>query len=740
MTLPPAVRHDPLRRLAELEISLKLERSARKAAETRLWSKSQELSKAGLSAVESRRRLELALWATGEAIWEWEERTNSVSIQSFHQQPEDMTDLLPKQLQISQYIDFVHADDRDAVRLAWSMVVNGARPDLDIEHRISLDRDVRWLRVRGRRTETAATGNAARMIGTLKDITQQRQTDQSLRLMAHAFTSSPDAMVVTNSHWHVIEANGSFYGLIGLLPQAGTRLMLTDFMDVETLFDGQDRHARLWQREATLIDMKGAPIPIDVTISALHANDDASTCHVLSMRDISERKRAAARLEWFAHYDPLTELMNRTALKEQLDRQLASAPDEPFALMFIDLDGFKEVNDSLGHNSGDTLLKEIAYRLQSALAHRAIVSRWGGDEFVVMLHPPSGSAEALEVTQRLVARLCEPMAIGAHAVTITPSIGVALAPRDGRDASTLLRRADSAMYAAKDAGRNRVEFYRSDLDADLLQRMQLMSLLRLAADREDFHFVAQPKTLADGTVTGCEMLIRWHSDVLGQVQPSTFIPLAEEIGVIAQIGRLALDRAADFAARVASAGHTWAVSVNLSSRQVVDPRLERDLMDTCKRHGIEPHQLELEVTESAFLGNVSAAQRVLHRLHELGFRLALDDFGTGYSALAYLRELPFDKIKIDRSFIRDIDTDARAHALVHGIVALCRTLGMQTVGEGVETIEQRDLLQALGLDEYQGYLFARPLALADMLAIHAPLPPLRSSGSVPLDGIAGAPD
>lgn len=715
------IRRDMARRLAEVEISLRMERSARKAAEARLLSNNRALSEAGISTLETQRRLELALWANGESIWEWEERSDAITIQSFHKDPTDIANILPSRLRLTDYLEYVHRADREAVRLAWNLLSNGLRTDIDLAHRACIGNRTRWLRLRGRRIESSPLGSAKRMIGTLKDITQQRQADQSLRLMAHAFTSSPDAMVVTNARWDIVEANGSFYDLVKIVPASGLRPTLTDFMDVDTLVDGVDPMVRLWRREATLIDAGGMPVPVDVTISSMSTAEDSGICRVIALRDISERKRAAARLQWFAHYDPLTELMNRTALKEHLDRQLSTSPDEAFALLFIDLDGFKEVNDSLGHNNGDALLKEIALRLQEVLSHRAIVARWGGDEFVVMIHPPSGSSEALEVTQRLVARLAEPIAIAAHEVTITPSIGVALAPRDGRDASTLLRRADSAMYAAKDAGRNRCEFYRSDLDADLLQRMQLNSLLRLAADRNDFHFVAQPKTSYSGTVVGAELLVRWHSEALGDVPASTFVPLAEEIGVIGQIGRLALDRAAELAARLASGARTWSVSVNLSSRQVADPQLERHLLEACRKHGIEPRQLELEVTESAFIGNVAAARQVLNRLHDLGFPLSLDDFGTGYSALSYLRDLPFDKIKIDRSFVRDIDTDLRARALVEGMIALCRTLGMMTVAEGVETLGQRDELAQMGIDEYQGYLYARPMPLAELLRLDAPL-------------------
>lgn len=681
------------------------------------------LAQAGLSLVETKRRLELALWATGEAVWEWDERSNAVSIQCFHKAPEDWTNQLPARLELPAYLKLVHDEDRDATRLAWSLTVSGLRDELDVEHRVLINGQTRWIRVRGRKLETSSLGGAARMIGTLKDISQQRGADQSMRLMAHAFSHSLDAMVVTNAQWVIVEANQAFYEMVHLPPGSAWKLSLSDFMDVESLIDGVEPSVKLWRREMPLIDFLGRPIPTDVTLSALDPSDDSRVCHVVSLRDISERKRAAARLEWFAHYDPLTELLNRTALKDHLDRQLSSAPQESFVLMFIDLDGFKEVNDSLGHNTGDALLKEIALRLQDTLRHRAIVARWGGDEFVVVLHPPSGMSEALEVTQRLIARLSDPLLIGTHQVAITPSIGVALAPHDGRDASTLLRHADAAMYAAKDAGRNRCEFYRSDLDADVLQRMQLTTLLRQAADREEFHFLAQPKTQADGTVVGTELLVRWASDVLGSVSPTVFIPLAEDIGVIGQIGALALDRAAALAARIATAGLAWTVSVNLSSRQVADLRLIDQLLGVCRRHGIEPSQIELEVTESSFLGNLAAARQVLCRLHELGFRLALDDFGTGYSALCYLRDLPFDKVKIDRSFVRDIDTDERAHALVEGIVALCRTLGMRTVAEGVETLEQLDHLRRLGLDEYQGYLFAAPLPTQELLALSGPLRP-----------------
>lgn len=708
--------------IADLKLSLEMERRGRQAAEARLFEKHQELSRAGLSALESRRRLELALWAASEAIWEWNQHNDQITIQSFHQQYEDMTALLPKQLSRAQYVRFTHREDQPAMQVAWNLVMSGRRADLEVEHRICLDRKSHWLRIRGRCTEVAADGSPLRLVGTLRDITQQRLMEHSSHLMAHAFTSSPDALVITDSQWQIIEANTAFHLMVGVEPRPETTLLLADFMDVDTLVDEKDPSSRLWRQEAALIDMRGVPIPVDVTVSAFHTSHTESICHVLAIRDITDRKKAAARLEWFAHYDPLTELMNRNALEQHLARLFDPQEVEPFALMFIDLDGFKEVNDSLGHNNGDLLLKEIALRLQVVMNNKALVSRWGGDEFVVVLHPPSGQQEVMDTSSKLIARLTEPISIGPHCVTITPSIGVALAPLDGQDASTLLRRADSAMYAAKDGGRNRVEFYRSELDADLLHRMQLMSFLRQAADRDDFHFVVQPKVKSDGVVIGGEILIRWAPESLGNVPPGTFISLAEEIGVIRQIGRLALNRAAEFAAAVAKFGHHWPVSVNLSSRQVADINLEKELLSACERYQISPHQLELEVTESAFISNVVAAKRVLQRLHDLGFILSLDDFGTGYSALSYLRELPFDKVKIDRSFVTNIERDERARALVQGIAALCKTLKMQIVAEGVETIQQLTLLQSFEFDEYQGFWFSRPLNLSDCLAINAPLP------------------
>jgi diguanylate cyclase (GGDEF)-like protein/PAS domain S-box-containing protein len=701
--------------LALLERRLARERAARKQAETLLSSKSLELYQALETASESRRRLEMALWASGEGIWEWDAATDIVAAEIFEKA---LFSVPAPQMRMRDYLGLIHEEDRDRVIMAWRLHYLGSAEDYDCAYRVDGKGGVRWIRTRGRAAERDARGRARRVIGTIKDITSQRDAEESLRLMAHAFANTRDPMVVTTVDWEIVEANSAFARLTGLPQQGEGLLKLTELLDVAGLPLDVSTAGGTWHGELELTCPGGRRIPMDVSIDRFSRGTQQAPSFIVNLRDISEEKAAARRLERLATLDLLTQLPNRATLQQRIDARLAGAGDSAeFALMFVDLDGFKEVNDSLGHDVGDELLKAVATRLQEVLHADDFIGRWGGDEFVVLLRSPSAAAEADRMAQRMIDSLAAPFDLGKTRVSITPSLGIVLAPRDGADSATLLRRADSAMYAAKEAGRNRFEFYRPDLDADALTRVQLTSLLRLAADRNDFHFVVQPKVDAGRAIVGGELLIRWHTEKFGAVSPARFIPLAEQTGVIGQIGRYAISNAARLLLTLHEQGLAVPMAVNLSSKQALDPAIEHDLLLACERNGVDPRMIELEITESVLLENLAAARGLIERLRDHGFTLSLDDFGTGYSSLSYLRELPFDRVKIDRSFVRDIDADDRAAALLSGIVSLCHSLGMSTVAEGVETEAQFEALNRLGIDEYQGYWFYRPMAQKELEAL-----------------------
>jgi len=427
----------------------------------------------------------------------------------------------------------------------------------------------------------------------------------------------------------------------------------------------------------------------------------------VALRDISERRRAEQALERMALFDSLTGLSNRAAINQHLAGRVARPGGTAFSLMFVDLDGFKGVNDSFGHRAGDLLLQEAAERLRNTLP-RAFIGRWGGDEFVVVLPDDGGDYLLRESAQLIIATLGQPFLIDNHRLSVTPSIGAVNHPADGTDATVLLRRADAAMYAAKAQGRNCLVIYAPKLDEGVERRSRLQSLVRSDAERNAFHFVVQPKVNATGRTTGAELLMRWTTDEFGAVSPAEFIPIAEQIGMIPLMGRHALHAAARIAHEVRALGSDASVAVNLSPRQLLRPDLERTVLHACQHNRVAPSQIELELTESALVTDIVHVEKLLVRLRRHGFKLALDDFGTGYSSLSHLRNLPFHKVKIDRSFVMDLERSPKSRVMLEGLVRLCSNLGLGTVAEGVETEAQFALLRAMGVDEYQGFLFARP--------------------------------
>jgi diguanylate cyclase (GGDEF)-like protein len=613
-----------------------------------------------------------------------------------------------------------HPDDAQRLRLAWQLHLRGAHPDIDVSFRISNSGgSPRWLRVRGRALMRNDQGLAERVLGTLKDVTAEHDAEASLRLMAHAFSSTRDAMAVVDPQWSVLEINEALVHLAGddsgIMPGADLR----DWLDLADCRLPEVHPGSAWRGERALA-CGDAPVPVEVSITAVLASDGQRHCYLVALHDLRERRLAEERLQRMAMVDELTGLPNRLAAQFCIEEALAR-PTPTFGILFIDLDGFKEINDSYGHDHGDLLLAAVGKRLQAALPEDAHLARWGSDEFLVVLAQGSGDTEVRSSAQVVLAALAGSFDIGGHDVRLTPTMGAVLAPQDGTDFSLLLRKADSAMYAGKERGRNCLAFFDSSLDNDAQRRVRMTSLLRIDTDRNGFSFVTQPKVNGQGQLVGSELLMRWSTEAFGSVSPVEFIPLAEKVGLIQLMGRHAAHAAAQLAAAGVERGHPLPVAVNLSPKQLLQPGLDGLLLHACRRYNIAPKLLELELTESALVHSMDIVTPMLHRLRGHGFSLALDDFGTGYSSLSYLRHLPFDKVKIDRSFVMDIGTDAAASRLLESIVQLCKVLGMRTVAEGVETAEQLAALSAMGVDEFQGYYFARPMALDAWLALLQPV-------------------
>ncbi|MFN9488957.1 MAG: putative bifunctional diguanylate cyclase/phosphodiesterase [Betaproteobacteria bacterium] len=436
------------------------------------------------------------------------------------------------------------------------------------------------------------------------------------------------------------------------------------------------------------------------------------------VRDISERLNSQEQMWRLAHFDDLSGLPNRLLFRQLLEQALIDAgrSRKPLALLLIDLDRFKLINDTLGHDAGDEVLREVTARLRQCLGETDIISRFGGDEFAAMIRDIGDEDAARTAATRVLAAVDKPYRINGDEYHLSASIGISTFPGDSADATALLRNAELAMYRAKDQGKNNFQFHSPQMNARSFEYVVLERFLRRAIEQDEFLIHYQPQVeVGSGRLTGAEALLRWNHPGMGMMQPDKFIPLAEETGLIVPIGRIVMMRACIAARRWQDFGLAgFRVAVNLSPRQFVQSELVADVRHILEDTGLSPESLELEITESMVMENPDRAAAILHELRAVGVKLAIDDFGTGYSSLGYLKRFPVDTIKIDRSFIKDVPADADDVAITHAVIAMGRSLRLSTVAEGVETAAQAEFLATHGCDLMQGYLISRPLPLDDM--------------------------
>jgi diguanylate cyclase (GGDEF)-like protein/PAS domain S-box-containing protein len=430
-------------------------------------------------------------------------------------------------------------------------------------------------------------------------------------------------------------------------------------------------------------------------------------------RDISERKRLESQLHHQATHDALTGLPNRSLLVDRLHLAIAEAKryHERFMVAFIDLDRFKWINDSFGHDAGDVLLKTVSKRMLSCLRESDTIARLGGDEFVLVLRDSGNGEESLQVLNRVVACVSSPMTIGGHELTVTCSMGCCTYPEDGDDPETLLRFSDAAMYRAKEIGRNNMQHYDDDLRRHFNERVQLATKLRHALDRRELslHYQLQVD-LRSGAITGLEALLRWRHPRLGNIEPARFIPIAEETGLIERIGEWVIDQACQQNRRWQDAGlPPVRIAVNLSAKEFRRPGLEKRIADCLAKNSLDPAYFELELTETASMDDPDKTLPLMHKLKELGICLSIDDFGTGYSNMQYLQRFPVDKLKLDGSFISEITTNPGSLAITDAVVSVAHRLGMKVVAEMAETEGQVAMLAACGCDQVQGFFFSEPV-------------------------------
>lgn len=570
-------------------------------------------------------------------------------------------------------------------------------------------------------------GEVVGILGIFWDITEKKQAEHRLRQSAVVFESTADGVIITDSDTRIIAVNSAFCEITGYSEE--------EVLGQVPSFRRSERQASAfyremwgdinekgrWQGEIWNRRRNGEVYPEWMTISVVYDSEGDVSNYVAVFSDISHIKHSQMQLDHMAHHDPLTDLPNRALLDDRLTQAISrnQRAELEVGVMFIDLDRFKNVNDTLGHPVGDVLLQQVAHRLIQSLRTEDTVARLGGDEFVVLIEEMKRPEYAESVAIKIISSLNEAFVIQGHELYIGASIGISIYPQDGADASTLIKHADAAMYRAKEQGRNTYQFYTRELTTNATERLALESALRRAIERKEFMLYFQPKVaIATHTIVGAEALLRWNSPELGMVSPDRFIPLAEESGLIIEIGEWVLERACEAAARWCKGHNNFDhLAVNISAIQLQRGDIVNTVERILSRSGLGGERLELEITESVLMHHPEIASTVLADLRRLGVRLAVDDFGTGYSSLSYLKRFPIDILKIDRSFVTDIPGDANDTAITRAVIALGKSLQLKVVAEGVESEEQEQFLATEGCDYGQGYLFGRPMSVAEFEAL-----------------------
>ena len=571
--------------------------------------------------------------------------------------------------------------------------------------------------------------------GRLKDLTDSPTDDSAvgqLYLAASVFNHSPQGIMITDAEHRIRKVNPAFTQITGWTEGevAGRRdSMLSAGRDERGLRDEMQRAldtGDLWVGEMWSRRRDGEVFPENRTVVAVR-DDNGALLHYLCMfSDISAEKFAAERIHRLAHYDAITDLPNRVLLQDRLLHAInrAARAQTRLALLFLDLDGFKLINDTYGHAAGDEVLRLVGDRLSSRLRKADVVARIGGDEFAVVLSDITNDSDVQVACDQLLKLVTEPYDIDQQNYHVTTSIGVAMYPEDGTDVQELLKNADAAMYQAKANGKNRYAFYEPEMNRRAEARRVLSRKLRGALERNQFSLCYQPQfDLSTGRLVGVEALLRWQDDDGEQVPPALFIPVAEECGLIMALGAWVLNEACHQAQQWCEQGLEFGrLSVNVSGRQFQDEGLADTVAAALAASGLPSQRLELEITESWVMEGPYRAETQMLRLNEMGVTLVIDDFGLANSSMAYLKRFPVQKLKIDNSFIRDIPTDTDDAAIVSAIIAMGHSLGLRVLAEGVETAEQSAFLRSTGCDEVQGYLFGRPVPHDEMnvLLLYSP--------------------
>lgn len=682
--------------------------------------KRRQQSRAYIAALRQREdRLKLSLWGSGDGFWDWDIASNEI-----HREGLDRVLGMSETHAVMDLSDWkagqVHPDDLQAVNDRIYQHVNGHVDYYESEHRLrSAHGTWVWVLARGKIVERNKNGGPIRVAGTVRNIESERQQQHDARVSTEVIRNMSEAVAVLDEHLCFRQVNPAFEHANGysdneLLGQPWSLLNSprTDekvYLDRSESLAQRDRwRGDCWQRGRSGVDLLFA-----TNIVQARDRETEAPYYVVVQNDITERHRTEQELRFLANYDPLTGLANRNMLMQKVAAALPAAKraGTRIALLFMDLDRFKQINDSLGHTVGDELLKAVGERMRASLPSNAFLARLGGDEFTILLSEPCSMEDCEEIAGGLIVAFAEPIQVRGNEVPVTPSIGIAMFPDHADNPADLLRFADGAMYAAKAAGRNAFRFFQQEMSSGSRLSVALEQSARHNDGLNDFSLHYQPIYCADSMRPVCvEALLRWSHPELGVVGPDVFVPLLEESGSIVNVGRNVVREA------LRQVSH-WRrtdfpdlrVAVNLSTLQLLRLELCADIRSALEEAQLPGNALELELTETLVMSNPEQAIRTLSELKSLGVSIAIDDFGTGYSSLSYLKRLPIDKLKIDREFIGDLQDDPDDAVIVQTMLAMTKALNIRATAEGVETPAHLHFLREHRCEEVQGFLLCRPL-------------------------------
>ncbi len=669
--------------------------------------------------------LRLALKGTGEAIWSWRLDTQEISQVGFEPLIEGH---FPDIINAIEFIHiYIHPEDAPDFHQAINNHLQGQNASFEVSYRIRHYRlEWLWITSRGRVVEYDSNDNPLRIAAASKNISAKRESESESRVALAVVKSMNEAVAVVDLDFRFVSINPAFSRITGHVEQdiigKSRAIMNSDQHDraqyaliQKQILDTGHWIGEIWQKRKDYGEFLA-----HIEVSEVLDGNGHRSHFVAVVSDITDKKRIEQELIHLANYDSLTGLPSRPLLIEKLSKAIINARrnQNRVAVLFLDLDNFKNINDSLGHTAGDRLLVVVAQRLLAATREFGLVARLSGDEFVILLESADSDLQIRECAMRVLAQFNNAILLSDNqAANLTGSIGVSIFPDHAQTPSDLLKFADIAMYQAKTEGRNTVQYFNEEMDAKSRYRAKLLGGLKMAVVRHELELNFQPRMSLDtNQIVGVEALLRWDSKEMGRIGPDVFIPLAEESGQIIEIGEWVLNDALQTLSDWHGQGlNHISMSINVSALQLLRSKLAEQIAALINRYQIPEYCIELEITESMVLSQNPAPLQNLWALKDLGVTLSLDDFGTGYSSLSYLKQLPIDTLKIDKSFVREIGPNANDNTLVQTIIALGHSLGMTMIAEGVETIEHLETLKNFGCNEIQGYWLAKPMPASECL-------------------------